>query len=202
MNALISCTTGNFNACIGHGSLQSVTTGQRNTGIGINSGQNITTGSTNTCIGVDAGQTLQTGSNNTFLGFGAGIGASTTQANEIILGNSSISAIRCQQQTISSLSDRRDKKDIEDLTIGLDFINTLKPRKFTWQMRSPSTNDGKTQTGFIAQELQESVGENLYLNLVDNYNDETLHAAMGNLMPIVIKAIQQLSAKVKALEAG
>ena len=192
-----------FNACIGHGSLGSVTTGQRNTGIGINSGQNITTGSTNTCMGVDAGQTLQTGSNNTFLGFGAGIGASTTQANEIILGNQvHYAALRCQVNSISGLSDRRDKKDIEDLTIGLDFINTLKPRKFTWQMRSPSANDGKTQTGFIAQELQESVGENTYLNLVDNYNDETLHAAMGNLMPMVIKAIQELAADVTALKAA
>ena len=69
-------------------------------------------------------------------------------------------------------------------------------------MRLPSANDGKTQTGFIAQELQESVGENNYLNLVDNYNDETLHATIGNLMPIVVKAIQQLSADVTALKAA
>ena len=69
-------------------------------------------------------------------------------------------------------------------------------------MREPSANDGKTQTGFIAQELQESVGENEYLNLVDNYNDETLHSNMGNLIPVMIKAIQELSAEVQTLKAA
>ena len=40
-----------------------------------------------------------------------------------------------------------------DLTEGLNIINLLKPRRFTWAMREESANNGKTDIGFIAQEL-------------------------------------------------
>ena len=35
-------------------------------------------------------------------------------SNTVVLGNSSITALRCQVQTISSLSDERDKTNIVD----------------------------------------------------------------------------------------
>ena len=58
------------------------------------------------------------------------------------------------------------------------------------------------KSGNLWKTANPNVGENTYLNLVDNYNDETLHAAMGNLMPMVIKAIQELAADVTALKAA
>ena len=125
-----------------------------------------------------------------------------TNNDGITLGDSSIGSLRCQQTSITGLSDERDKTDIEDLSIGLDFVNTLRPRKFTWAMREPSANDGKTQTGFIAQELQTAVGSIDYLNLVMDDNPEKLEATPANLIPIMVKAIQELSVKVTALEAG
>jgi hypothetical protein len=60
------------------------------------------------------------------------------------------------------------------------------------------------RVGFIAQELQsamESVGENTndILDLVFDDNPDRLEAKQGNMLPIAIKAIQELSAKVDAL---
>jgi len=105
------------------------------------------------------------------------------------------------------LSDQRDKKDIETIPYGLDFVNSLKPKKFVWDNRAEtdgegkefySSNKGKKDIGFIAQELQ-TVDDD-YLNLVYDANPEKLEATYGRLIPVLVKAIQDLSAKVTALE--
>ena len=41
-----------------------------------------------------------------------------------------------------------------------------------------------------------------YLNMVMDENPDRLEASYGKLVPILVKAIQELSVKVKALEAG
>ena len=47
--------------------------------------------------------------------------------NSIVLGNASISSLQCNVQSISALSDERDKTDIQDLTLGLDFNVPMRP---------------------------------------------------------------------------
>ena len=70
-------------------------------------------------------------------------------------------------------------------------------------MRQPSANDGTTHLGFIAQELDEAVGDkNDYIHIVDKFNPDQLCASYSRLIPIMVKAIQELSVKVTALEAG
>jgi hypothetical protein len=69
-------------------------------------------------------------------------------------------------------------------------------------MRSGHKVDIK-EAGFIAQELDESQQKfdaEEYLQLVLKDNPEKLEAAMGKLMPSMVKAIQELSAKVTELE--
>ena len=128
---------------------------------------------------------------------------STATANyQITLGDTSHNTLRCNVQSISSLSDQRDKTDIVDLPIGLDFLNTLKPRQFKWQTREGNIKDNRVDTGFIAQELETVQASYKYLRLVDDENPDRLEASEGNLMPLVVKAIQELSAKVTALEAA
>ena len=56
--------------------------------------------------------------------------------------------------------------------------------------------------GFIAQELQEAQKGSEYLNLVYNVNPDKLEATQGHLIPVLVKAIQELSSKVTALEVG
>ena len=176
---------GDYNTAVGHGALQ-ILQGpncDKNTGIGLQAGNNITTGSNNTCIG-----SLSDAS-------------SSTVSNEITLGDSNISSLRCNDQSISALSDGRDKTDIVDLPVGLDLIKNIRPVKFKWQRREPDANDGKIRAGFIAQELQEAQIGSEYLNLIYDENPEKLEAKQGNLIPVLVQAIKELSTKNDALEA-
>jgi hypothetical protein len=123
-------------------------------------------------------------------------------SNEITFGDSNIKAIRSAVTSITSLSDARDKKNIQDLSLGLNFIQTLKPRSFQWDKRewyTGNTSDGSkvakiATAGFIAQELDESQQKfNAdWLNLVYKSNPEKLEANYGNLIPIIVKALQEL----------
>jgi len=177
-------STGYQNTAVGHHSLNSNTTGNYNTALGYNSGSTITTGSNLTCIGIDAAPTSETAN------------------DQVTLGNGFVSSLRCNVQSISSLSDVRDKKNIKDLTLGLDFITKLKPRQFNWDRRDwyegGSSDGSKMQetptAGFIAQELDEAqTTENVeWLNLVLKDNPEKWEATPGNLLPIMVKAIQEL----------
>lgn len=179
--------------------------GDYNAAIGYSAGRAISTGTQNTMLGANAAYSgtnnLTTGSNNTIIGYNAA-STSATVSNEITLGNSSIATLRCQVTTITSLSDARDKANIRDLPAGLDFIKALRAVSFDWNMRDGG-KVGIADTGFIAQELkaaQEVTGISIP-GLVYEENPERLEAGYGKLLPVLVKAIQELSAKVESLEA-
>ena len=101
-------------------------------------------------------------------------------------------------------SDRRIKTDIVDATSKLNDINSLKVRNFDY-IHKDGTKSGKKHIGFIADEFatvfpsmvttvkQKAFGE--------DYTD--LQRIMDSaLVPILVKAIQELSAKVTALESA
>ena len=192
-------TTGSSNASFGNNSLLHNISGNNNTAVGVNSLTN-NTGSSNTGIGNDSGYNITTGSNNTCIGFTAAA-SSATVSNEITLGNSSISTLRCQVTSITSLSDARDKKEIEPLEAGLQFVDQLKPVKFIWNMRDGGKVD-IPDMGFIAQDLQQVQKDTgiTIPNLVYESNPDKLEVSYGTLLPILVKAVQELSAEVKALK--
>ena len=156
----------------------------------------------NSAFGRQAGDNITTGSNNTCIGAGSDA-SSATVSNEITLGDTNISTLRCNVQTISSLSDARDKTDIVDIPTGLDFLNDLRPVKFKWQTRDGNGKDGSISAGFLAQDLQKIQKDSSaeFLNLVMDNNPDRLEAREGQLIPVLVKAIQELSAKNDALEA-
>tara|TARA_R100000995_G_scaffold75820_1_gene45243 strand:+ start:6449 stop:7867 length:1419 start_codon:yes stop_codon:yes gene_type:complete len=200
VGALGANTSGLNNVALGHAAIAANQTANNNTGVGYQALTNAT-GTQNTALGSTAGDLTTTGTNNTSIGFGSDP-SSNSASNEVTLGNSSISALRCQVD-LTILSDRRDKTNIIDIPTGLDFINILKPRQFEWKTREGVPNkDGTVRAGFIAQELQEAQKGSEYLNLVYESNPEKLEATYGNLIPVLVKAVQELSAKVTALEAG
>jgi hypothetical protein len=165
---------------------------QANTLLGLNSGSLITSGSNNTCLGYNTGSNIISGSNNTCIGNNANP-SSDSVSNEITLGNNSVTTLRCQASTITSLSDIRDKKNIQPIPTGLEFIERLNPVKFTWNTRDGSKTDIE-EFGFIAQELkqtQESIGITVP-NLVNDTNPDKLEASYGSLIPVLVKAIQDL----------
>ena len=213
--ALGANTTGGINTAIGHGALRFNSSGSYNTAIGYNALNNTNpttalTGSSNTAIGYLAGTFNTTGTYNTFIGNGAtaslnnltnataiGNGASASASNTITLGNGSIATLRAQVTSITALSDRRDKTDISTLSEGLEFIKKLKPVSFTWNTRDKA-KVGIKSAGFIAQDLlalqqKSAIGNNL--DLVSQENPDKLEARYSNLLPVIVKAIQQESAQ-------
>jgi hypothetical protein len=202
-DALQQMTTVNFNCGIGRSALQGLKTGGNNVGIGgTDAGASADSTANSTIIGTQAGAIttfLTGGSNNTLIGYRA-ISSTGTVSNEITLGNSSITTIRAAVQTISSLSDRRDKTDILPLNYGMNFIEKLKPVKFVWDMRDGG-KIGLNDIGFIAQDLLQSqvdLGINIP-NLVSG-TDEKLEASYSVLLPIIVKALQDANDKIKQLE--
>ena len=168
-------------------------TGSYNVVVGAQTG---TGGSCNTYLGFNVAGNGYTGSNNTIIGYGAKPAATAT-SNSITLGNSSITVIRAQVPSITALSDARDKTGVTTLPVGLNFVNALRPVKFTWQMREANEiKDGISEAGFIAQELkqaQEDFGIAEFMGLVYDENPDKLEASPAKLIPVLVKAIQELS---------
>jgi hypothetical protein len=181
-------SAGNFNVFVGEGAGGAVTSGTTNTFIGKYAGWSplsTTTGSNNICIGNQSNA------------------ASASASNSITLGNSSITSLRCAVTSITSLSDARDKKEVKDLNVGLEFIDGLRPVTFVWDDRDENGKHDIADFGFIAQDLkaaEDSVDMSEVLKLVYDENPEKLEASYGKLIPILVKAIQELSAEVKQLK--
>jgi len=226
-NVLEVLTTGNNNTAVGYYS-QVAHNGSDNVSIGSYAMETTTgtlqgctaigkgalngvTGSNNTAVGRDAGRDVTSGANNTLIGNNAQP-ASATASNVITLGNSSIATLRCQVTSITALSDQRDKTNINNIPVGLSFIKDLRPIVFEWKTRPEfdrdgniitNANDGKLEGGFLAQELlavEEKYNTRDWTKIVSDENPEKLEAAPGKLIPILVKAIQELSEKVEQLE--
>ena len=196
-------TTGSQNTCIGMSAGNFLTTGSDCTSLGFNAGNSFNTGDKNTSIGSSAGRFSGTGTNNTCIGFNATASVDGV-SNQVTIGDNNVSSLRCNVQTISSLSDARDKKDTLDLSLGLDYINLLRPVEFTWDRRDNAEQNGNRDIGFIAQELSEVQDEfnAEHVASVCKSNPKKLEASYGRLLPIAIQAIKELSAKVELLEAA
>jgi len=121
--------------------------------------------------------------------------------------------------TITAPSDIRLKEDIQDEEVGLDFINDLRPVTFQWKKEKdiPSdmkaykegsekrTMNGKYNHGFIAQEVKEVIDNH---NIKDGFDmwqedeaDGRQRVAPSALMPLMVKAVQELSTQVDELKA-
>lgn len=190
----------NYNNISGNGDitangilLQKTGTNQ-NTAYGISAANSLTTGVNNTIIGYNSGATLQSGSNNIIIGSNA-TSSTASISNEITLGNNSISVLRCQANSITTLSDLRDKKNIQHIPVGLNFINEITPVKFDWNARDGSKVE-ITDFGFVAQDLQNAQANTntIVPHLIHDNNPDKLEASYGALIPIMVKAIKELSA--------
>ena len=218
-------TDGEHNVAVGVAANDQLATGDDNSSVGDSAGSLTTSGNRNVYFGSRAGRSLASGDENVFIGAGAGasfiapftfqtsgnnnvlIGANSRPAtssanNAITLGNSLHTVLRCAVTTITSLSDERDKKEIQTLPLGLDFVDKLKPVKFVWNDRDENGKHDVEDFGFIAQDLKavQEESEASYLNLVYDENPDKLEASYGKLLPILVKAIQEMSTEIKSLK--
>ncbi len=204
--ALRSQTTGERNSAFGAESLELLTTGVDNSAFGHNVGDKVT-GDQNTLIGSSAGSSgtndLTSGDANILIGYNSAA-SSATVSNEVNLYNGSVTArFQGAAAAWSFVSDARDKKDIKDLELGLDFVNKLKPRKFKWDLRDSDVDKNKEASGFIAQEVKEVLDEmeNDYTGIVDTNNPDQYTVSQANIIPMLVKAIQELKAEIELLKS-
>ena len=134
----------------------------------------------------------------------------TTQNDRAVFGsNATTNSYVKVDWTVTS--DQRDKTDITDFTHGLDYANQLRPVNYVWDERSNYENgipDGSkkksdVQLGFLAQEVQ-AIETGLGINnnaIVDTEFPDSLKMTNVKLIPVLVKAIQELSSKNDALEA-
>jgi len=103
--------------------------------------------------------------------------------------------------SISAISDQRLKENVRDLDTGLGAILALKPRRFDWKVGKGK--DVKDDMGFIAQEVETVLPE-----LVSGWKagegepDDLKSVKAGDLIPVLVKAIQELTARVAQLEGN
>ena len=133
--------------------------------------------------------------------------------------------------SVTPTSDQRDKTDFTALDLGLDFVKGLAPVTFKWDRRSKyidkskddwedsvdmnaivpdgTHKEDKLDIGFKAQEvesLEESFGykkddkQNLLYD--PGVNGTSYGVNYDKFIPILVKAIQDLSAEVEKLKSG
>ena len=195
LNAFNSNTTGIFSTAIGSYSLDANTTGSHNTAVGNFALSDNVTGEHNTAVGAMALR-YSTGNNNTAIGYsalsnntaysyctGLGYNAQVTGDRQVQLGGASDTVYA--QKAVVTRSDERDKIDITDSDLGLNFILKLKPRRYKMNPREAyfqtientemtseniatndytAPNDGskarkRPHYGLVAQEVKQAMNE-------------------------------------------
>jgi hypothetical protein len=245
-NAMCSNTTGANNIAVGADALRDNTSASNNVGIGRNAlyntkeSNNIGIGTNSLFNNVDGNKNIAVGSialysstsakNNTALGYRAqvyynhsnviAVGACSlaSGANHTVWGNSSNNVCNCVYAAWSTVSDCRDKTEVETLSsdLGLNLIRKLRPVKFKNDHRDTyvrecgfkyGEKDGtlageKEHYGLIAQELNQALTElNVRFDgLGHDSNKDAYRVTYEELIAPVIKSIQELDERLKIVE--
>jgi hypothetical protein len=108
--------------------------------------------------------------------------------------------------TYSLPSDLNFKKNINNLNLGLNLVDKLRPVSYNHKIDDEGS---ALSTGFIAQELEQSltelgVNKNEYYILQNTPNEDKSQSQYWldytKLVPVLVKAIQELSAEINLLK--
>ena len=236
-NALLGTTTGHSNVGVGTSAGGDATTATGNTCIGYYAGDACTTGGTNTCIGYQAGgytgltNAITTGTENVVIGTNVLTSASNANRqivigydytgngdNKVNFGSSGgyVWNSFTANNTWTQVSDERTKKNIEEDSLGLEFVNELRPVTFNWRHSTEidpdfieeTVNIGRgekdTETlihGLIAQDVKaamDKVGNTTFNGWEEGQDGQAVSREM--FITPLINAVKELSAKVEVLE--
>jgi hypothetical protein len=135
------------------------------------------------------------------------VGYTSSNGSYKLQVNSQIFATNATIET----SDGRYKQNVVSLQSGLDVIEKLNPVTFNWKDHDIHNFESGTQVGFIAQEVKEVLADTPYLDSVIKRNElkrddgsveEFYGMADAKLIPVLVKAIQELKAEIDLLKAG
>ena len=155
----------------------------------------------NTVIGAGSLENCTTGSGN--IGVGditavARIFNVTTENDRLVMGHNNITNAYVKVAwTVTS--DARDKTNIAPIPHGLAFIEQLQPKQFQFKKsRENDTPNGNVRYGFLAQDILALEGKNNVI--IDNEQPDHLKYQGESLVPILVKAIQELKVEVDLLK--
>jgi hypothetical protein len=175
--ALAENTTGRYNTALGTWVLASNTIGENNTAVG-SLAQFNTTGGYNTALGTETLYYNTSGTRNTALGYqalkgsnsvstdestGLGYDAQVTGSKQVQLGGFGTNTYA--YGAVQDRSDERDKADIRDTVLGLDFINSLRPVDYKWDMREAYRVEAPTRV-----DKPSKLDDNASEEEISNYN--------------------------------
>ncbi len=203
--------TGFANTSVGTLSLLNTTSGFYNTAVGDLAGQYNITGYFNTFIGVNAGPASGNGALVNAIAIGAEsiVGSNHT----VVLGNNQITSLRCNVQTISTLSDRRIKENIMLNVPGLNFINKLIPVTYNVNKKKEAVllgyplknikEDITLHSGFIAQDVEAAAKAVGYSFEGVRQEENGKYYTVGYTLFVVplVQAVKELSTEVEQLKA-
>ena len=214
--AFDAVTSADNGIAIGYNAGSGVTTGNGNICIGNNSGITgtvLTTGYLNILLGIHNRASAADSQYQFVIGYDIAGG----EDSEVSIGRNS-NVIRCQFDTDATWtrdSDERKKKNIKPDVLGLDFINDLNTVTFNWRPNNEfpkewddykeenEMNLDATMHGMIAQDVKAALDK----AGVDTFGGWKLNKdgsqRLSNDMFVfpLIKAVQELSKKVKELES-
>lgn len=220
LNAVLA--TQDNNTAVGQQAGQSLLTAQETTLVGQAAGFNLTNATQVTAIGRSSLRFMVSGANATDLTNCTGVGynARVSGNNQLQLGDTSTTVYA--QAAVQTRSDRRDKDDISDDGLGIEFLLGLRPVEYRWHMRDDyivSNEDGtvtilerdgskkrkRLHQGFIAQEVQELCNRlgvdfaGLQHHQV-NGGDDVYSLGYEEFIAPTVKAVQQCWARLDDIE--
>ena len=119
------------NTIIGYGAGVAQTSSDGNTFVGSAAGDTVTTGGSNVCIGANADTSANSAQNQIVIG----VGLTAAGDNDFAFGKSGnvVHNDFDADAAWSRTSDVRKKRNIKDDTLGLEFINKLRPVTHQWK---------------------------------------------------------------------
>lgn len=227
--ATINALSGEYNVALGYYAGSQMLSGSNCIHIGNNSGantQNTRGASDIICIGRNSGFFAASSipiTNSVAIGLNALI----NRSNQIVLGDGNSDTF-VKGGVVQTISDARDKVDIRDTQLGLNFISKLRPVEYRYDLRE-NYYDRDTKTflpkdgslagkryhqGLVAQEVKQAADElsidfDGFQDMKVNGGADVLSLGYSSFIAPLIKAVQELStqnqellSRIEALESA
>ncbi len=111
------------------------------------------------------------------------------RARSLVVDSTGVFAGRVTARDFLSLSDRRYKTNIQTIQEPAGLLQGLRGVRFNWK------DSGKSDIGFIAQEVFETIPE-----AVSGDEEKGFHMSYEKLIPVLLEAIKDLQTRVEILE--
>ena len=224
--ALFTATNTFRSTAVGYSALR-FSTGDNNVAIGEFAAGAVIAGGSLTAVGRSALRNMQDGTSATALENCIGIGTDSRVSgdNQAQIGNTATTVY--VHGTVQSRSDINDKAEVQDTALGLDFIMSLRPVDYKWDIREdyietvidPITGEetlrqnprdgskmrNRFHHGFIAQEVAATNGQfgvdfGGYQNHAYHGGCDIMSIGYDEFIAPLVRSVQQLQAQIVELK--